>query len=109
MCGLHECSQLLLDRSSLTNASAPCVQAWSNNRYKSVEHKVVANAKAERFSAAYFLCPSYHAPVGTCGEPSPYRTFTFGEYRRKVQEDVKRTGRKIGLPNFLKQQPPQPQ
>jgi len=84
-------------------------QAWSNNRYKSVEHKVVANAKAERFSAAYFLCPSYDSPVGTCGEPSPYRTFTFGEYRRKVQEDVKRTGRKIGLPNFLKQQPPRPQ
>ncbi|RLM74329.1 gibberellin 2-beta-dioxygenase 8-like [Panicum miliaceum] len=84
-------------------------QAWSNNRYKSVEHKVVANAKAERFSAAYFLCPSYDAPVGTCGDPSPYRTFTFGEYRRKVQEDVKRTGRKIGLPNFLKQQPPLPQ
>ncbi|CAN6228905.1 unnamed protein product [Urochloa humidicola] len=82
-------------------------QAWSNNRYKSVEHKVVANAKAERFSAAYFLCPSYDSPVGNCGEPSPYRSFTFGEYRRKVQEDVKRTGRKIGLPNFLKQNPPQ--
>ncbi|CAL5026378.1 unnamed protein product [Urochloa decumbens] len=83
-------------------------QAWSNNRYKSVEHKVVANAKAERFSAAYFLCPSYDAPVGNCGEPSPYRSFTFGEYRRKVQEDVKTTGRKIGLPNFLKQHyPPQ--
>jgi gibberellin 2-oxidase len=83
-------------------------QAWSNNRYKSVEHKVVANAKAERFSAAYFLCPSYDSPVGTCGEPSPYRSFTFGEYRRTVQEDVKRTGRKIGLPNFLKQQQPPP-
>ncbi|XP_004976262.1 gibberellin 2-beta-dioxygenase 8 [Setaria italica] len=82
-------------------------QAWSNNRYKSVEHKVVANAKAERFSAAYFLCPSYDSPVGTCGEPSPYRSFTFGEYRRMVQEDVKRTGRKIGLPSFLKQQQPQ--
>ncbi|OEL29488.1 Gibberellin 2-beta-dioxygenase 8 [Dichanthelium oligosanthes] len=82
-------------------------QAWSNNRYKSVEHKVVANAKAERFSAAYFLCPSYDSPVGTCGEPSPYRSFTFGEYRMKVQEDVKRTGRKIGLPNFLKQHPQQ--
>lgn len=85
-------------------------QAWSNNRYRSVEHKVVANAGAERFSAAYFLCPSYDTPVGTCGEPSPYRNFTFGEYRTKVQEDVKRTGRKIGLPNFLKHQtPPQPQ
>ncbi|KAK3144219.1 hypothetical protein QOZ80_4AG0310200 [Eleusine coracana subsp. coracana] len=80
-------------------------QAWSNDRYKSVEHKVVANAKAERFSVAYFLCPSYDSPVGTCGEPSSYRAFTFGEYRRKVQEDVKRTGKKIGLPNFLKHPP----
>jgi gibberellin 2-oxidase len=73
------------------------MQAWSNNRYKSVEHKVVANATSERFSAAYFLCPSYDSPVGTCGEPSPYRSFTFGEYRRMVQEDVKRTGRKITM------------
>ncbi|VAH34472.1 unnamed protein product [Triticum turgidum subsp. durum] len=63
-------------------------QAWSNNRYKSVEHKVVANAKAERLSVAYFLCPSYDSLVGTCGEPSPYRPFTFGEYRRKVQEST---------------------
>ncbi|PAN07160.1 hypothetical protein PAHAL_1G315700 [Panicum hallii] len=76
-------------------------QAWSNNRYKSVEHKVMTNATTERYSVAYFLCPSYDSPIGACEEPSPYRTFTFGEYRRKVQEDVKRTGRKIGLPNFL--------
>ncbi|KAJ1280050.1 hypothetical protein BS78_04G203000 [Paspalum vaginatum] len=76
-------------------------QAWSNNRYKSVEHKVMTNATTERYSVAYFLCPSYDSPIGTCQEPSPYRTFTFGEYRSKVQEDVKRTGKKIGLPNFL--------
>ncbi|XP_066322066.1 gibberellin 2-beta-dioxygenase 6-like isoform X2 [Miscanthus floridulus] len=77
------------------------LQAWSNNRYKSVEHKVMTNAKTERYSVAYFLCPSYDSPIGTCEEPSLYRTFTFGEYRRKVQEDVKRTGKKVGLPNFL--------
>uniref|UniRef100_A0ACD5YTD4 Uncharacterized protein n=1 Tax=Avena sativa TaxID=4498 RepID=A0ACD5YTD4_AVESA len=76
-------------------------QAWSNDRYKSVEHKVVTNATTERFSVAYFLCPSYDSPIGACEEPSPYRTFTFGEYRRRVQEDVKKTGKKIGLPNFL--------
>lgn len=76
-------------------------QAWSNNRYKSVEHKVVANSKAERFSVAYFLCPSCDSPIGTCSEPSQYKPFTFGEYRRKVQDDVARTGKKIGLPNFL--------
>ncbi|XP_037431797.1 gibberellin 2-beta-dioxygenase 6-like [Triticum dicoccoides] len=77
-------------------------QAWSNNRYKSVEHRVVANSKAERFSVAYFMCPSWDSPVGTCAEPSPYKPFTFGEYRCKVQDDVTRTGKKIGLPNFLK-------
>ncbi|KAG8065369.1 hypothetical protein GUJ93_ZPchr0004g40128 [Zizania palustris] len=76
--------------------------AWSNDTYKSVEHKVVANAKSDRLSIAYFLCPSYDAFIGTCGEPSPYRAFTFVEYRSKVQEDVRRTGKKIGLPNFLK-------
>lgn len=78
-------------------------QAWSNNRYKSVEHKVMTNARTERYSVAYFLCPSYDSPIGTCEEPSLYRTFTFGEYRRRVQEDVKRTGKKVGLPNFLVQ------
>jgi gibberellin 2-oxidase len=77
------------------------LKAWSNNRYKSVEHKVVTNATTERYSVAYFLCPSYDSPIGACEEPSPYRTFTFGEYRRRVQEDVKKTGKKIGLPNFL--------
>ncbi|XP_062222699.1 gibberellin 2-beta-dioxygenase 6-like isoform X1 [Phragmites australis] len=76
-------------------------QAWSNNRYRSVEHKVTTNATTERYSVAYFLCPSYDSPIGTCKEPSPYMPFTFGEYRRKVQEDAKRTGKKIGLPNFL--------
>ncbi|XP_037428396.1 gibberellin 2-beta-dioxygenase 6-like [Triticum dicoccoides] len=77
-------------------------QAWSNNIYKSVEHKVLVNSKAERFSIAYFMCPSHDSLIGTCGGPSPYRPFTFEEYRRKVQDDVRRTGKKIGLPNFLK-------
>ncbi|XP_028184961.1 gibberellin 2-beta-dioxygenase 8-like [Glycine soja] len=33
-------------------------QAWSNGVYKSVEHRVVTNPKLERFSMAYFFCPS---------------------------------------------------
>ncbi|KAI4963220.1 hypothetical protein ZWY2020_016951 [Hordeum vulgare] len=90
------------DSNFLTILCQDQVGAWSNNRYKSLEHKVVANAKAERFSMAYFLCPSHSSPIGSCGEPSPYKPFTFGEYRSKVKDDVKRTGKKIGLPNFLK-------
>ncbi|KAI3453233.1 hypothetical protein Pfo_009896 [Paulownia fortunei] len=75
-------------------------QAWSNDLYKSVEHKVMANAKLERFSVAYFLCPSYDSLIGSSKEPSVYRNFTFGEYRHKVQEDSKLIGHKVGLSRF---------
>ncbi|KAJ0966819.1 hypothetical protein J5N97_023736 [Dioscorea zingiberensis] len=77
-------------------------QAWSNDIYKSVEHKVMANAKLERYSIAYFLCPSYDSTIGSCRESSLYKSFTFGEFRRQVQEDVKQTGRKVGLSRFLR-------
>ncbi|XP_042484107.1 gibberellin 2-beta-dioxygenase 6-like [Macadamia integrifolia] len=76
-------------------------QAWSNNEYKSVEHRVMTNGRVERYSIAYLLCPSYDSFIGCCIEPSIYRKFTFGEYRRQVQEDVRQTGHKVGLPKFL--------
>ncbi|PQM32775.1 gibberellin 2-beta-dioxygenase 8 [Prunus yedoensis var. nudiflora] len=41
-------------------------QAWSNDVYKSVEHKVMANEKMERYSIAYFMCPSYDSLIGSC-------------------------------------------
>ncbi|XP_050210137.1 gibberellin 2-beta-dioxygenase 6-like [Mercurialis annua] len=78
-------------------------QAWSNDVYKSVEHKVMANRTKERYSIAYFLCPSYDTLIGSCKESSIYRDFTFGEFRKQVQEDVKKTGHKVGLPRFLLQ------
>ncbi|THU47910.1 hypothetical protein C4D60_Mb09t20640 [Musa balbisiana] len=76
-------------------------QAWSNDVYKSVQHKVMTNTKVERYSVAYFLCPSNESTIGSCREPSIYKKFTFGEFRRQVEEDVKRSGYKVGLPRFL--------
>ncbi|KAK9935703.1 hypothetical protein M0R45_022791 [Rubus argutus] len=78
-------------------------QAWSNDVYKSVEHKVMANEKTERYSIAYFLCPSYDSLIGSCSsrESSIYRKFTFGEYRNQIQQDVKKLGHKVGLSRFL--------
>ncbi|MQM16145.1 hypothetical protein Taro_049096 [Colocasia esculenta] len=77
-------------------------QAWSNDVYKSVEHRVVAGGETERYSIAYFMCPAEDAVVGSCGGgPSTYRRFTFEEYRRQVAEDVKSNGQKVGLSNFL--------
>ena len=63
----------------------------------------MANRTTERYSIAYFLCPSYDSLIGSCREPSIYRKFTFGEYRSQVQEDVKKNGYKVGLPRFLVQ------
>lgn len=80
------------------------MQAWSNGVYKSVEHRVVANHEQERFSFAYFFCPSDDTVIQSCSEPSMpsmYRKFTFREYRQQVQEDVKTTGNKVGLSRFL--------
>ncbi|KAL9452720.1 hypothetical protein AB3S75_008500 [Citrus x aurantiifolia] len=75
-------------------------QAWSNDVYKSVEHRVVTNPSTERFSIAYFFCPSYDTVIQN-SEPSNYRKFSFREFRLQVQEDVQKYGHKVGLPRFL--------
>jgi len=65
---------------------------------------VVGNPKAERFSTAYFLCPSNDAVIQSWSseeEPSMYRKFSFREYRQQVQDDVRKLGYKIGLSRFL--------
>ncbi|KAF8409512.1 hypothetical protein HHK36_005588 [Tetracentron sinense] len=77
-------------------------QAWSNGVYKSVEHRVTTNQQVERFSIAYFLCPSYDTLIQSCSEAPVYRKFSFREYRQQVQEDVQTTGYKVGLPRFLR-------
>ncbi|MBA0871386.1 hypothetical protein Goshw_024999 [Gossypium schwendimanii] len=78
-------------------------QAWSNDCYKSVQHCAVTNPTKERFSVAYFFCPSYDTVIESCSsdKPSVYRRFSFKEYRQQVQEDVQNYGYKIGLPRFL--------
>ncbi|CAN0852456.1 Gibberellin 2-beta-dioxygenase 8 [Linum grandiflorum] len=76
-------------------------QAWSNDVYKSVVHRVVANPLVERFSTAYFFCPSYDTEIESHCEPSVYKKFNFGDYRKQVQTDVQKLGYKIGLPHYF--------
>lgn len=77
------------------------MEAWSNGVYKSVEHRVVTNSRVERFSVAYFFCPSNETVIESCKEPSVYRKFSFREYRQQVRDDVQKLGSKIGLLRFL--------
>ncbi|QCE08388.1 aminocyclopropanecarboxylate oxidase [Vigna unguiculata] len=76
-------------------------QAWSNGVYKSLQHRVVTNPRLERFSMAYFFCPSNDTVIRSCTEKSEYRNFSFGEYMQEVRDDVQKLGYKIGLPKFL--------
>ncbi|KAJ0983235.1 hypothetical protein J5N97_011490 [Dioscorea zingiberensis] len=76
-------------------------QAWSNGVYKSVEHRVISNPNQERFSVAYFMCPSYDSIIQSQAETAIYRRFSFREFRQQVQEDVKLIGYKVGLSRFL--------
>ncbi|KAF7840671.1 pyruvate, phosphate dikinase regulatory protein 1, chloroplastic [Senna tora] len=80
-------------------------QAWSNGVYKSVEHRVMTNPRVERFSTAYFFCPSNDTVIESCIEPPMYRKFSFMQYRQQVRQDVQNLGSKIGLPRFLIQTP----
>ncbi|KAI4333812.1 hypothetical protein L6164_018573 [Bauhinia variegata] len=76
-------------------------QAISNGVYKSIKHRVAASDKVERFSMAYFYCPSNEAVIQSYGTPAMYRKFTFREYKQQTEKDVKDTGDKVGLSRFL--------
>ncbi|PQQ16214.1 hypothetical protein Pyn_17050 [Prunus yedoensis var. nudiflora] len=76
-------------------------EALSNGIYKSIKHRVVTSQKVERFSVAYFYCPSYDAVIKSCGKPALYRQFTLREYKQQTQIDVREIGEKVGLSRFL--------
>ncbi|XP_022717938.1 gibberellin 2-beta-dioxygenase 8-like [Durio zibethinus] len=76
-------------------------QALSNGIYKSIAHRVVAKQEVERYSAAYFYCPTNETVIESCSKPSLYRNFSFKEYREQIERDLKATGDKVGLTRFL--------
>ncbi|KAL1358426.1 hypothetical protein HN51_003699 [Arachis hypogaea] len=72
------------------------MQAMSNDKYKSVQHRVRVNKERERISICYFVFPSEGAVI----ESPNYKPFTYNEFREQVQQDVKALGYKVGLPRF---------
>jgi isopenicillin N synthase-like dioxygenase len=67
-------------------------QVWSNDRYAAPLHRVVANSTDERFSAPFFMNPSYEtdayplASVAGAGAPARYRPVNWGVFRRRRAE-----------------------
>ena len=62
------------------------VQVWSNDRYPAPEHRVLADAERERYSAPFFFNPSPATdyaplPAACAGAPPRYRPINWGEFR----------------------------
>nr|QSQ68580.1 hypothetical protein PY_016684 [Puya raimondii] len=72
------------------------MQAISSDRYKSVEHRVVANPFTERKSLCYFAFPVEDSVIIS----SNYKPFTYKQFKAQVEEDIKVTGAKVGLSRF---------
>ncbi|XP_039128195.1 gibberellin 2-beta-dioxygenase 8-like [Dioscorea cayenensis subsp. rotundata] len=72
------------------------LQAISNDKYKSVQHRVLANGDKERMSLCYFAFPREGGVI----KSSNYRPFTYQDFNAQVQQDVKDFGFKVGLERF---------
>ncbi|RDX57635.1 Gibberellin 2-beta-dioxygenase 8, partial [Mucuna pruriens] len=72
------------------------MQAISDDRYKSVTHRVSINKHKERISICYFVFPGEDFVI----ESSKYKPFTYNEFRAQVQQDNKVLGYKVGLARF---------
>ncbi|CAO1946478.1 unnamed protein product [Urochloa humidicola] len=69
------------------------IQILSNSMYKSVEHRVIVNAKEERISLALFFNPKGDVPISPAPElvtaadgPPLYPPMTFDEYRLYIRK-----------------------
>ncbi|KAL3616226.1 hypothetical protein CASFOL_039616 [Castilleja foliolosa] len=63
------------------------IQVWSNDKYESVEHRVVVNSEKERLSIPYFLYPSHYTWVEPMEElinelnVAKFKGYNWGRFR----------------------------
>ncbi|KAJ4786407.1 2-oxoglutarate (2OG) and Fe(II)-dependent oxygenase superfamily protein [Rhynchospora pubera] len=77
------------------------IQVISDDRYNSVKHRVLASSVTERISLGYFVFPQEDSVLRS----TVYNPFTLKEFRAQVQEDIMKTGSKVGLKQFRKEMP----
>jgi isopenicillin N synthase-like dioxygenase len=86
---------------------ADMLQVWSNDRYRSPLHRVIANPQRTRHSAPFFLNPSYDAicqPLPNLigpGEPARYRPISWHHFRdQRSAGDYADYGEEIQIAQF---------
>jgi isopenicillin N synthase-like dioxygenase len=83
------------------------VQVWSNDRYPAALHRVLANARANRFSAPFFFNPAVdavYAPLPSACDPQHpprYRPIHWGEFRAaRAAGDYADLGEEIQISHY---------
>ena len=82
-------------------------QVWSNDRYRAPLHRAFVNPLADRYSAAFFLCPNHatdYAPLPSMVDarrPARYRPINWGQfYSRRTLGDYADHGEEIQISHF---------
>ena len=68
----------------------------SDDKYKSVMHRVKVNGKRERISICFFGFPEDDVVI----QSSKYKPFTYNEFRAQVQQDIKTIGYRVRFERF---------
>ncbi|XP_068317142.1 protein LATERAL BRANCHING OXIDOREDUCTASE 1-like [Pyrus communis] len=59
-------------------------EIWSNGKYKSIEHRVIANERKARISYASFICPHFDVEIEPLDQmvdtPRMYKKVKYGDY-----------------------------
>ncbi|XP_008236701.1 PREDICTED: protein DMR6-LIKE OXYGENASE 2 [Prunus mume] len=85
------------------------IQVWSNDRYESVEHRVLVNSERGRFSIPYFVNPAHYTLVKPLEEltheqedPAKYKPYSWGKFlsHRKLSNFKKHNAENIQLYHF---------
>ena len=78
------------------------LQIWSNDQYQAPVHRVLANDKFDRYSAAFFLNPKYETdvvPLSTTNQR--FRSLNWGDFRSKRSAgDYADLGEEIQIDHF---------
>jgi len=94
------------ERGSIVVNIGDVVQVWSNDRYIAPVHRVLASDQAVRYSAPFFLNPSFkasYAPLNGAlhGAPPRYRSISWREFREgRARGDYADHGHEIQISDF---------
>ncbi|KAL3538912.1 hypothetical protein ACH5RR_002278 [Cinchona calisaya] len=84
------------------------IQVWSNDKYESVEHRVMVNPEKERFSIPFFFNPAHYTWIEPLDElineqnPSKYKAYNWGKFfaTRKLSDYKKLDVENIQISDF---------